>query len=38
MARDSGLAALRDAHLVEKFAAIARREYLAVSLRLALHP
>jgi beta-glucosidase len=33
-----GFAALRDVHLVEKFADIARREYLAVGLRLALHP
>lgn len=33
-----GFAALRDAHLVKKFADIARREYLAVGLRLALHP
>jgi beta-glucosidase len=33
-----GFVALRDASLVEKFADIARREYLAVSLRLALHP
>ncbi|GLI77668.1 hypothetical protein PoHVEF18_005961 [Penicillium ochrochloron] len=33
-----GLAALRSADLVEKFANIARQEYLAVGLRLALHP
>ncbi|KAJ5896068.1 uncharacterized protein N7473_005467 [Penicillium subrubescens] len=33
-----GLAALRSANLVEKFANIARQEYLAVGLRLALHP
>ncbi|CEL04585.1 hypothetical protein ASPCAL05713 [Aspergillus calidoustus] len=33
-----GLAALRSAELVEKFADIARQEYLAVGLRLALHP
>jgi beta-glucosidase len=33
-----GLAAVRSADLVEKFANIARQEYLAVGLRLALHP
>ncbi|KAI0885857.1 glycoside hydrolase family 3 protein [Annulohypoxylon maeteangense] len=33
-----GLAALRDANLVRKFAEIAREEYLAVGLRTALHP
>ncbi|KAL4779895.1 glycosyl hydrolase family 3 N terminal domain-containing protein [Aspergillus varians] len=33
-----GLAALRSPTLVEKFADIVRREYLAVGLRLALHP
>ncbi|KAJ5506351.1 Glycoside hydrolase superfamily [Penicillium expansum] len=33
-----GLAALRSSALVEKFADIIRREYLAVGLRLALHP
>lgn len=33
-----GLAAMRSAELVERFADIARREYLAVGLRLALHP
>ncbi|KAJ5525544.1 hypothetical protein N7494_012194 [Penicillium frequentans] len=33
-----GLAALRSADLVEQFADIARQEYLAVGLRLALHP
>ncbi|ROP74047.1 glycoside hydrolase family 3 protein [Curtobacterium sp. PhB115] len=33
-----GLAALRDADLVERFADIARQEYLAVGLRAALHP
>ncbi|KAJ6032506.1 hypothetical protein N7540_003238 [Penicillium herquei] len=33
-----GLAALRSVELVEKFADIARQEYLAVGLRLALHP
>lgn len=33
-----GLAALRDAGLVQKFAEIAREEYLAVGLRAALHP
>lgn len=33
-----GLAALRSAELVERFADIARQEYLAVGLRCALHP
>lgn len=33
-----GLAALRDAELVRKFANIARQEYLAIGLRSALHP
>ncbi|WP_036318664.1 glycoside hydrolase family 3 protein [Microbacterium indicum] len=33
-----GLAALRSPELVERFADIARREYLAVGLRSALHP
>lgn len=33
-----GLAATRDAALVERFADIARQEYLAVGLRVALHP
>lgn len=33
-----GLAALRDAELVKKFANIARQEYLAIGLRSALHP
>ncbi|KGO72155.1 Glycoside hydrolase, superfamily [Penicillium italicum] len=33
-----GLAALRSSALVERFADIIRREYLAVGLRLALHP
>ena len=33
-----GLAATRDEALVEEFADIARREYLAVGIRLALHP
>ncbi|KAI6084669.1 glycoside hydrolase family 3 protein [Hypoxylon rubiginosum] len=33
-----GLAALRDASLVKKFAEIAREEYLAVGIRAALHP
>ncbi|KAI1205126.1 glycoside hydrolase family 3 protein [Annulohypoxylon truncatum] len=33
-----GLAALRDADLVQKFAEVAREEYLAVGLRTALHP
>lgn len=33
-----GFAALRDPKLVERFADIARQEYLAVGLRVALHP
>ncbi|KAF3058148.1 putative beta-glucosidase C [Daldinia childiae] len=33
-----GLAALRDVGLVQRFAEIAREEYLAVGLRAALHP
>ncbi|UNK70435.1 glycoside hydrolase family 3 N-terminal domain-containing protein [Microbacterium sp. H1-D42] len=33
-----GLAAIRDADLVERFADIARQEYTAVGLRVALHP
>ena len=33
-----GLAATRDAELVKKFADIARKEYLAVGIRTALHP
>jgi beta-glucosidase len=33
-----GLAATRDAALVEQFADIARQEYLAVGIRVALHP
>ena len=33
-----GLAATRDEELVERFADIARREYTAVGIRLALHP
>ncbi|KAJ5652636.1 hypothetical protein N7507_010062 [Penicillium longicatenatum] len=33
-----GLAALRSTDLVENFANIARQEYLAIGLRLALHP
>ncbi|MFJ8441026.1 glycoside hydrolase family 3 protein [Kitasatospora griseola] len=33
-----GLAAVRDPELVHRFADIARREYLAVGLRVALHP
>ncbi|HVC82722.1 MAG TPA: glycoside hydrolase family 3 N-terminal domain-containing protein [Chloroflexota bacterium] len=33
-----GLAAIGDPALVERFADIARREYLAVGIRLALHP
>jgi beta-glucosidase len=33
-----GLAATRDPRLVERFADVARQEYLAVGLRLALHP
>ncbi|MFE0801212.1 glycoside hydrolase family 3 protein [Streptomyces sp. NPDC058812] len=34
----TGLAAVRDPELVHRFADIARREYLAVGLRVALHP
>jgi beta-glucosidase len=34
----TGLAATRDVTLVEKFGDIARQEYLAVGIRLALHP
>ncbi len=34
----TGLAAVRDPELVYRFADIARREYLAVGLRVALHP
>lgn len=34
----TGLAATRDAELVRQFGDIARQEYLAVGLRLALHP
>ncbi|OKJ94955.1 beta-glucosidase [Streptomyces sp. CB03234] len=34
----TGLAATRDPELVHRFADIARREYLAVGLRVALHP
>jgi beta-glucosidase len=34
----TGLAAARDPELVRRFADIARREYLAVGLRVALHP
>ncbi|KAL4877413.1 glycoside hydrolase superfamily [Aspergillus karnatakaensis] len=34
----TGLAALRDAALVQAFASVARAEYLAVGLRAALHP
>jgi len=34
----TGLAATRDAELVREFADIARQEYLAVGIRLALHP
>lgn len=34
----TGLAATRDVELVEKFGDIARQEYLAVGIRLALHP
>jgi beta-glucosidase len=34
----TGLAATRDPALVEEFADIARQEYLAVGIRLALHP
>ncbi|KAJ4299943.1 hypothetical protein N0V90_005191 [Kalmusia sp. IMI 367209] len=33
-----GLAALRDAELVQKFAEIAREEYMAIGIRSALHP
>ena len=33
-----GLAAIGDAALVERFADIARQEYLAVGIRVALHP
>lgn len=33
-----GLAAIRDAKLVERFADVARQEYLALGLRVALHP
>ncbi|KAF9732503.1 hypothetical protein PMIN04_011917 [Paraphaeosphaeria minitans] len=33
-----GLAALRDAELVQKFAEIAREEYMAIGIRTALHP
>jgi beta-glucosidase len=33
-----GLAAIGDSALVERFAAIARQEYVAVGLRVALHP
>lgn len=33
-----GLAALRDAELVKKFADIAREEYISVGIRAALHP
>lgn len=33
-----GLAALRDADLVKKFAEVAREEYVAVGIRAALHP
>ncbi|KAJ6008270.1 hypothetical protein N7540_012246 [Penicillium herquei] len=33
-----GFAAIRSTELVEKFADIARQEYLAIGLRLALHP
>jgi beta-glucosidase len=33
-----GLAATRDANLVQEFGDIARQEYLAVGIRLALHP
>lgn len=33
-----GLAAIGDPEVVERFAAIARQEYLAVGLRVALHP
>ncbi|MFI5771222.1 glycoside hydrolase family 3 protein [Streptomyces sp. NPDC051658] len=34
----TGLAATRDPELVRRFADVARREYLAVGLRVALHP
>ena len=34
----TGLAATRDPELVQQFADIARQEYLAVGIRLALHP
>ncbi|MGE5641887.1 MAG: glycoside hydrolase family 3 protein, partial [Byssovorax cruenta] len=34
----TGLAATRDVQLVQQFADIARQEYLAVGIRLALHP
>ena len=34
----TGLAAARDVELVQQFADIARQEYLAVGIRLALHP
>ncbi|KAH8598918.1 beta-glucosidase C [Bisporella sp. PMI_857] len=34
----TGLAALRDAGLVKKFAEVARQEYMAIGLRAALHP
>jgi beta-glucosidase len=34
----TGLAALRDADLVEKFANIARQEYRAIGIRVSLHP
>ncbi|MFP3381026.1 glycoside hydrolase family 3 N-terminal domain-containing protein, partial [Bacillus sp. SIMBA_069] len=33
-----GLAAIRDEETVERFADIARQEYVAVGLRVALHP
>ncbi|KAM5349148.1 hypothetical protein ACJ41O_008971 [Fusarium nematophilum] len=33
-----GLAALRDAQLVRRFAEVAREEYLAIGIRAALHP
>lgn len=33
-----GLAAIGDAHLVEQFAATCRQDYVAVGLRVALHP
>lgn len=38
MARDSWSCTLRSPELVQKFAEIAREEYLAVGLRAALHP